>query len=52
MTLVVVALGETVSLPDRKVVVREPNYDETKVGGYALEDPLTFLDGRKVTKEN
>ena len=24
------------------------NYDEAKIAPYALEDPLTFLDGRKV----
>ena len=28
-----------------KVIV---NYDRSKVGEYALEDPLTFVDGRKV----
>lgn len=27
---------------------RPPNYDESKVGPYTLEDPLTFVDGRKV----
>ena len=26
----------------------KPNYDEAKVGPYALEDPCTFLDGSKV----
>ncbi|MBQ4200523.1 MAG: hypothetical protein II649_11670 [Kiritimatiellae bacterium] len=26
----------------------KPNYDESKVAPYALEDPLTFLDGTKV----
>jgi len=50
--LAVVALGETVKMPDREVVVRKPNCDEAKIGGYTLEDPMTFLDGRKVTKEN
>jgi len=34
---------------DRDVVVREANYDVSKIGSYTLEDPLTFLDGRKVT---
>ena len=37
---------------DREVAVREPNYDEAKIAPYELEDPLTFLDGRKVTKAN
>ena len=37
---------------DREVAVREPNYDKAKIAPYTLEDPLTFLDGRKVTKEN
>ncbi|MBO4632698.1 MAG: L-rhamnose isomerase [Lentisphaeria bacterium] len=27
----------------------EPNYDKEKIAPYTLEDPLTFLDGRKVT---
>ena len=27
----------------------EPNYDKEKIASYQLEDPLTFLDGRKVT---
>ena len=42
----------TVKTLDREVAVREPNYDEAKVAPYTLEDPLTFVDGRKVTKEN
>lgn len=44
--------AETVKLPDREVVVREPNYDEAKIAPYSLEDPLTFRNGRRVTKEN
>ena len=28
---------------------RAPNYDEAKVAPYALEDPLTFADGTKLT---
>ena len=28
---------------------RPPNYDESKVAPYTLEDPLTFADGRKLT---
>ncbi len=27
---------------------RKPNYDESKVAPYTLEDPLTFADGRKL----
>ncbi|MBO4287723.1 MAG: acetylxylan esterase [Kiritimatiellae bacterium] len=30
------------------VFARKPNYDEAKVKPYTLEDPLTFVDGRKV----
>ena len=30
------------------VNAREPNYDESKVAPYSLEDPLTFADGRKL----
>ena len=30
------------------VNARAPNYDESKVAPYALEDPLTFADGRKL----
>lgn len=36
------------TLPDRRVVIRNPNYEPSKIGPYELEDPLTFLDGRKV----
>ena len=46
------ACAETVKTLDREVFVRNPNYDESKIAPYTLEDPLTFLDGRKVTKEN
>ena len=27
---------------------RSPNYDESKVAPYVLEDPLAFADGRKL----
>ena len=27
---------------------QEVNYDESKVGPYTLEDPLTFVNGKKV----
>lgn len=36
----------------RDVVVREANYDHSKIDPYTLEDPLKFLDGRKVTAAN
>ena len=29
-------------------MARPPNYDESKVAPYTLEDPLTFADGRKL----
>ena len=41
-----------VLLPDREVAVRAPNYDESRVGPYTLEDPLTFVDGHKVGKSD
>ena len=50
LTVALMALGGIAA--DREVVVREPNYDKAKIAPYMLEDPLTFLDGRKVTKEN
>lgn len=46
------ASAETVRMSDREVFVRDVNYDEAKVAPYALENPLVFTDGRKVTKEN
>ena len=42
--------GEIVWVQDREVYVHHPNYDAAKIPPYALEDPLTFLDGRKVTR--
>ena len=43
------ASAETVTMPDgREVVVVPPNYDVSKIVPYALEDPLAFVDGRKV----
>jgi len=41
-----------VRAPDRDVCVHAPNYDRAKIPPYALEDPLAFLDGRKVTAAN
>jgi lysophospholipase L1-like esterase len=43
---------KTVKVFDRDVAVREVNYDKSKIPPYTLEDPLTFIDGRKVTPEN
>ena len=31
------------------VEARTPNYDESKVAPYVLEDPLSFADGRKLS---
>lgn len=42
------AFGETVFVQDRDVFVQNPNYDKSKIPPYTLEDPLTFVDGRKV----
>ena len=40
--------AETTNVLDRTVAIRPRNVDPAKVGDYTLEDPLTFLDGRKV----
>ena len=42
LTSIVMVLGAVVAN------AREPNYDESKVAPYTLEDPLTFADGRKL----
>jgi len=52
MLLPLLAGAAVVHVQDRDVFVRNPNYDKTKIAPYELEDPLTFADGRKVTKEN
>ena len=39
---------EMTNVLDRTVAIRPRNTDPSKVGTYTLEDPLTFLDGRKV----
>ena len=44
--------GETVRIFDREVYVHNPNYDRSKIPPYTLEDPLSFVDGRKVTPAN
>ena len=36
-------------VPNIRTNYFEPNYDKEKIAPYTLEDPLTFLDGRKVT---
>ena len=42
------AVAETVFAQDRDVFVHAANYDMSKIVPYTLEDPLTFVDGRKV----
>ena len=42
-TMVMVVVGVSVT-----VFARPPNYDESKVAPYTLEDPLAFADGRKL----
>ena len=37
------------TIPDIRPNYFEANYDKTKIAPYTLEDPLTFVDGRKVT---
>ena len=43
-----IGLSETVFVQDREVFVHEANYDKSKIMPYTLEDPLAFVDGRKV----
>ena len=42
------AFAETEFSQDRDVFVHKANYDKSKIPPYTLEDPLTFVDGRKV----
>ena len=42
------SFAETVFVQDREVFVHAANYDKSKIPPYTLEDPLTFVDGRKV----
>ena len=44
--------GTTVHVNDRDVYVHAANYDKSKIPPYTLENPLRFVDGRAVTKEN
>ena len=37
------------TIPDIRPNYFEANYDKTKIAPFTLEDPLTFLDGRRVT---
>lgn len=39
----------TGSIPDIRPDFDKANYDKTKIAPYTLEDPLTFIDGRRVT---
>ena len=36
------------TIPDIRPDYNEPNYDKAKIAPYVLEDPLTFVDGRRV----
>ena len=42
------ATAETRFSQDREVFVHEANYDKSKIPPYTLEDPLVFVDGRRV----
>ena len=37
--------------PDIREKWQEPNYNEEQIAPYTLEDPLTFLNGKKVAKK-
>ena len=39
----------SVFVQDREVFVHEANFDTGKIPPYVLEDPLVFVDGRKVS---
>ncbi|MBR4171358.1 MAG: acetylxylan esterase [Kiritimatiellae bacterium] len=47
--LALVAVGVGLFTPDA-VFARKPNYDESLVKPYKLEDPLVFVDGHKMQK--
>lgn len=44
--------GDVVRVCGREVYVHQPNYDKGKLPSYRLEDPLSFSDGRKVSRSN
>ncbi len=48
VALAMAVSGETVFVQDREVFVQKANYDEAKIEPYTLEDPLVFMDRRKV----
>lgn len=50
VVLMLMACVGSAQSTDRKVAVRAVNYDKSKIAPYTLEDPLAFLNGRKVTK--
>ena len=47
-TSVLCATAETKFSQDREVFVHAPNYDKGNIPPYTLEDPLVFVDGRRV----
>ena len=47
-TSLLLACAAAATLSAADVTYRPPNYDETKIHPYTLEDPLTFVDGTKV----
>ncbi len=47
-TSLLLACAAAATLSAADVTYRPPNYDESKIHPYTLEDPLTFVDGTKV----
>lgn len=52
VTLVAALVFRGVVAQGGGIAARSPNYDRSKIAPYTLEDPLAFLDGRKVMKES
>jgi len=59
--LLLILIGVSIKANSQNTAVKPPaaivagipvNYDETKVGTYTLPDPLTLLNGKKVTDAN
>ena len=48
-TISVIVMGAETKIPDIRDDYYEANFDPSKISPYTLEDPLTFVDGRKVT---